>query len=165
VWNVISVSGSSDFGEADQNTLPFYWRPVPQNFTSFDAIICTRTKIFLIRTTVSLGHGMKLRGLESILNNLPSQFYEDRHCYVVFITPDQEQATRLTSRVYPELKDFPEVEVCSSVFPIGTSTFTSSQLNELRKSSVRMSSRVMLPLLNKSCRCMHLIATWTTIQV
>jgi len=147
VRNVVSVSGSSNLSEANQNTLPFYWRPVSKIFTSFDAIICTQTKIFLIQITVSPRYSIKIKGLNFIRNNIPSQFWKERQCYIVFVTPDQDRAARLRSRTYPALEDFPEVKVCSCVFPIGTSTFTSSQLNGLRKLSVKTSSRVTLPLL------------------
>ena len=51
VPNVVSVSGSSNLSEANQNAPPFYWQPVSQIFTSFDAIICTQTKIFLTPET------------------------------------------------------------------------------------------------------------------
>jgi hypothetical protein len=146
VPNVVSVSGSSNLSEANQNALPFYWRPVSKIFTSFDAIICTQTKIFLIQITVSPRHSIKIKGLDFVRNNIPSQFWKERQCYIVFVTPDQDYAAQLSSRTYPVLKDFPEVKVCSCVFPIGTSTFTSSQLTELRKLSVWMSSRVTLPL-------------------
>jgi hypothetical protein len=163
VPNVVSVSGSSNLGEANQNALPVYWRPVSQTFTSFDAIICTSTMIFLIQITVSPRHSIKIKGLKFIRDNIPSQFWKERQCYIIFVTPDQDRAARLSSRTYPALEDFPEVKVCSCVFPIGTSTFTSSQLNELRKLSVRMSSRVMLPLLIRLCRYKHLKMTWTMI--
>jgi hypothetical protein len=58
VSNVISVSGSTNLKDANQNPLPFYWRPVSQTFTTFDAIICTTMAIFLIQSTVSWKHSM-----------------------------------------------------------------------------------------------------------
>jgi hypothetical protein len=136
VTHVVSVSGSWNLSEANQNSLPFYWRPVSQIFTSVDAIICTQREIFLIQTTVSWRHGIKIKGLKFIRDNIPSRFWKERQCYLVFVSPDQDRAARLSSKTYPALKDFAELIVCSCVFPIGTSTFTSSQLNELRKSSV-----------------------------
>jgi hypothetical protein len=78
------------------------------------------------------------KGFNFIRDNIPSQFWKERQCYIVFVTSDQARASRLSSRTYPALENFPEVNVCSCVFPIGTSTFTSSQLNELRNLSGRM---------------------------
>ena len=45
--NVIPLLSSLDFNDANQNNPPFYWRPVSQDFMSFDAIICTLDTIFL----------------------------------------------------------------------------------------------------------------------
>ena len=156
VPNVISISGSSNLSEADRNTLPFYWRPLSRNFTSVDAIICTRKEILLIQTTVSRKHGIELRGLKFIRDNIPSKFWQGRQCYLVFVTHDEDRATRLSSRTYSALEDFPEVKICSCVFPIGTSTFTSSQVNKLRKLGVRISNHGMVRLLIRFCRRMLL---------
>jgi len=153
VPNVISISGKSNLSQANGNTLPFYWRPLSQNFTSVQAIICTQKEILLIQTTVSRRHGIKLKGLKFIRDNIPSKFWEKRQCYLVFVTHDEDRATQLSSRTYPALENFPEVKVCSCVFPIGTSTFTSSQVNELRKVSIRISNHGTVPLLIRFCRC------------
>jgi hypothetical protein len=147
VPNVVSVSGSWNLSQADQNTLPFYWRPVFPTFTSIHAIICTRKDIFLIQTTVASRHVIKIKGLHFIREHIPTQFWKERQLHLVFITPDQDRAARLSSKAYAALKDFAELTVCSGVFAIGTSTFTSSQLNELRKLSVSISSLFRVPLL------------------
>ena len=136
VPNIVSVSCSLNLSEANQHSLPFYWRPVSRNFTSLDAIICTSTKILLIQSTVSSKHGINVNGLKNIRDNIPSQFWKDRQCHLIFITPGENGAIRLSSRTHAALKDFADVEIYSGIFPIGTSTFTSSQLNELRRVSV-----------------------------
>jgi hypothetical protein len=153
VPNVISLSGKSNLSQANGNTVPFYWRPLSQDFTSVQAIICTQKEVLLIQTTVSRKHGIKLKGLKFIRDNIPSTFWKKRQCYLVFVTHDEDRATQLSSRTYPALENFPEVKVCSCVFPIGTSTFTSSQVNELRKVSIRISNHGTVPLLIRFCRC------------
>ena len=39
--NATSLLGSLNLSDANQNDLPVYWRPVPKDFMSLDAIICT----------------------------------------------------------------------------------------------------------------------------
>jgi hypothetical protein len=147
VPNVISLSGSSNLKDANQNNLPFYWRPVSQTFTSLDAIICTPEKIFLLQTTVSSKHSLKIQGLNFIREHIPTRFWGERQCCLVFIPPDQDRATRLSSKAYSVLEQYPELKVFSCAFPIGTSTFTSLQLEKLRKLSVRISLCFIVPLL------------------
>jgi hypothetical protein len=137
VPNVVPVSGSSNLSDANTNVLPFYWRPVSQTFTSLDALVCTREAIFLIQSTVSSKHDMKKTGLDFIRDNIPSKFWESRRQYLVFVAPHEASAARLRSREYRALKDFAEVDLRACTFPIGMSTFTASQINELRKLSVR----------------------------
>ena len=149
----ISFPSLAALSEANQHSLPFYWRPVSRNFTSLDAIICTSTKILLIQSTVSSKHGINVNGLKNIRDNIPSQFWKDRQCHLIFITPGEDGAVRLSSRTHAALKDFADVEIYSGIFPIGTSTFTSSQLNELRRVSVRKSSHFIVLLLIGYCRC------------
>jgi len=130
VSNVVSLSGSSNLQAANQNEIPFYWRPVSQTFT---AIIVTLKMIFLLRSTVSPRHGLKKQGLDFIRQHIPESFWKNRRCMIVFITPDEERGLKLTTKKYSALKAFPELELGYCVFPIGTSTFTSLQLNKLRK--------------------------------
>jgi hypothetical protein len=140
VSNVVSVSGCTNLREANQNTLPFYWRPVSQTFTSFDAIICTIKEILLIQCTISRKHDLKRAGLQFIRQNIPVKFWKERQCYVVFVTPNESHANSLDSAIYPALDDFPEVNVLSCVFPIGTSTFTALQLEEVQEVGVKFPS-------------------------
>jgi len=130
VSNAISLSGSLNLNDANRNDLPFYWRPVSKDFMSFDAIICTLKNIFILKTTVSRtgGHYPKIRGLDFIREHIPTRFWNERQCYLVLITPDQDDATQLTSEV---AEDYPELEVRYCVFPIGISTLTSLQLEKL----------------------------------
>jgi hypothetical protein len=138
VSNVVSLSGSSNLKDANRNNLPFYWRPVSQTFTSLDAIICTQEKIFLLQTTVSSKHRLKIHGLNFIRQHIPTRFWVERQCCLVFVAPDQDSAIRFSSKAYPALTKYPELKVFSCVFPIGTSMFTSLQLGKLRKLSVRI---------------------------
>jgi hypothetical protein len=147
VPNVVSLSGSSNLKNANQNNLPFYWRPVSPTFTSLDAIICTPKNIFLLQTTVSPTHSLKVRGLTFIRQHIPTRFWTERQCCLVFVTPDQARGTRLSSKEYSALKSFPELKVFSCVSPVGTSTFTSLQLEKLRKLGVRISVYFIVPLL------------------
>ena len=139
VPNVVSLSGSSNLKDANQNNLPFYWRPVSRTFTSLDAIVCTPEKIFLLQTTVSSKHSLKIQGLNFIRQHIPTRFWAERQCCLVFITPDQDRATRLSSKAYSALENYPELKVFACVLPVGTSTFTSLQLEKLRKLSVGIS--------------------------
>ena len=146
VSNVVSLSGSSNLQAADQNTIPFYWRPVSQDLTSLDAIIVTMTMIFLLKSTVSPLLNLEKQGLDFIRQHIPEDFWKNRRCMIVFITPDEARGLELTSKMYSALKAFPELELGYCVFPIGTSTFTSLQLNELRK-HVRSSLFIIIILL------------------
>jgi hypothetical protein len=138
VSNVIPLSSSLDLKDANQNNLPFYWRPVSQNFTSLDAIICTLEEIFLLKTSVSSQDSLKILDLNFIHEHIPTHFWQKRQCYLVFVTPDQDCATWLTSKAYSILQEYPELEVCCCLFPIGMSTFTLLQLDKIRKLSVRI---------------------------
>jgi hypothetical protein len=147
VPNVVSLSGSSNLKDANKNKLPFYWRPVSPTFTSLDAIICTPKYIFLLQTTVSPTHSLKIKGLNFIRLHIPTRFWTERQCCLVSVSPDQDHATRLSSKAYSALKSFPELKVFSCVSPLGTSTFTSLQLEKLRKPVVRISLCFIVPLL------------------
>jgi hypothetical protein len=146
VPNVVSLSGSSNLKNANQNMIPFYWRPVSQTFTSLGTIIVTLTMIILLQSTVSSRHDLKKQGLDFNREHLPKRFWKDRRCIIVFITPDKARGIKLASKTYSVLEDFPELELGYCVFPIGTSTFTSVQLNTLRK-HVRISLYFIILLL------------------
>jgi hypothetical protein len=147
VSNVVSISGSTNLRHANKTCLPFYWRPVSQTFTTFDAIICTTAEIFLLQSTVSPDHDMKRQGLEFIRKHIPAKFWRERRRYIVFVSPDESRATRLCSAFYPELNDFEEVEVLPCVFPIGTSTFTALQLQEVQNVGLRLPLLEILSLI------------------
>jgi len=135
VSNVVSVSVCTNLREANQNTLPF-----SPSFTSFDAIICTIEEILLIQCTISRKYDLKRAGLQFIRQNIPVTFWKERRCYVVFVTPNESHANSLCSAIYPALDDFPEVNVLSCVFPIGTSTFTALHLEEVQEVGVKFPS-------------------------
>ena len=147
VPNVVSLSGGSNLNDANHNNLPFYWRPASSIFTSLDAIICTETMIFLLQSTVSPNCDLKKQDLDFIRANIPTCFWRNRRCCVVFVTPDEDCGTQLISKKYSTLEDFPELELCYCILPIGTSEFTSSQLRKLRKLDVGILLYFKLPLL------------------
>jgi len=146
---VVSLSSSSNLQDANHNQLPFYCWPVSPTFTSFNAIICTVEMIFLLQSTVSGSHDIKEQGLDFIRRNIPTHFWKNRQCCIVFVTPDEERGIQLISNRYPILESFPELELCYCVLPIGTSEFTSSQVHKLwaRKLDARILLYSTLPLL------------------
>ena len=140
VPRVVSLSGTSNLQNANRNQLPFYWRPAPTTFTSLDAIICTAEMIFLLQSTVSGSPDIKEQGLDFIRTNIPTCFWKNRRCYIVFVTPDEDRGIQLISKKYSILEGFPELELSYCVLPFGTSKFTSSQVHKLwtRKLDVRI---------------------------
>ncbi|KIM48739.1 hypothetical protein M413DRAFT_405274 [Hebeloma cylindrosporum] len=105
VPNVVSLSDSMDLKDATQNTMPFYWKPVSQVFTSLDAIICTKKKIFLLKSVVSPLRDLKKLGLDFIHEHIPTRFWENRKCLIVFITADEDRGIELISKTYPNLAE------------------------------------------------------------
>ncbi|KIM48621.1 hypothetical protein M413DRAFT_20980 [Hebeloma cylindrosporum] len=134
VPRVISLSSSMYLQDANQNSLPSYWRQVSTTtFTSLTAIVCTATMIFLVQSTVSPRYELKKLGLEFIRQHIPTSFWKNRQCCVGFIIPDKERGIQFTSTKYTILKDFLELELRYCILPVGTSDLTLSQLGKLRQ--------------------------------
>jgi hypothetical protein len=131
--NVIPLGGLSRLKEANKYTLPFYWRPTSQSFTSVDAVICTKPDILFVQSTVAPKHGAKPEGVDNILDHLPVKFRDARNWCLIFITDTEERATALRKQKFKELKN---MRIYSCVFKIGQSALTSEERTLLEELTV-----------------------------
>ncbi|KAH8994090.1 hypothetical protein EDB83DRAFT_1024020 [Lactarius deliciosus] len=124
-----AINSAASLKEVDEHAAPFCLIPASQNFTAFDAIVCSQDSFFTIQVTVSSTHSANLDNFENIRREVPS-FLKNRKWYHVFVTNNQIKAEGLRNQ---KRKDLPgEIVVCSAVFDI-------DQLGSIHRRLIEMS--------------------------
>jgi len=118
--NVLSFGGVTGLRFANEEEIPFYWRPSKSNFPSLDSIICTDNAILILQATrLRRGrHSVLREGVDTVLKSFPKGFVAAREVYFIFVTDSDDKAKRLREQELPELEAL-ALKVFSCVFRVG----------------------------------------------
>ena len=111
-------AGATGYKSANQHQTPFGWIPASRSDATFDAVICTAdTNIITIQVTIAAEHSIKVKGIQSLVKNLPSQFRKARNWCHVFVTDDYDNATKLGRAEYA-IADKMNISIYTAVLDI-----------------------------------------------
>ncbi|KAI0283051.1 hypothetical protein BGY98DRAFT_952734 [Russula aff. rugulosa BPL654] len=103
-WAKVNVhggdSGANGYKSANRHKTPFAWIPASRSDATFDAVICTDTRIITIQVTVAAKHSVNTKGFETLERLLPKKFQKARKWCHVFVTNHPNTALQLRKMTY-----------------------------------------------------------------
>jgi hypothetical protein len=140
-WAKVNVhggdSGANGYKSANRHKTPFAWIPASRSDATFDAVICTDTRIITIQVTVAAKHSVNTKGFETLERLLPKKFQKARKWCHVFVTNHPNTALQLRKMTYTVGErtglDF---SIHTAVLDISLFTFPRDVLNRAMAPSV-----------------------------